>query len=415
MELRKGPGNERTPPAFRLDMREVAGSLGDLGTLLPLGMGLVLVCGFDAGAVLFCVGLFYVLSGLVFRVPVPVQPMKVISAYAIANSLTPLQVSTAGLWMGLLLLLLAGSGASRRLKAWIPGNVVRGVQVAVGLTLLFKGLGFMLGRTTLQRSLGGAEPFLSFHLPGALPPGLLLGLLSLLLARAMSENKVLPGGLLVVLLGTGVGLLLGKEQGSPWSWPSPFLPSLLPYGLPHLSTVGLALVYLALPQMPMTVGNALLAQADLNAGYFGEAAGRRQTPRALALSMGLANVAAALVGGMPMCHGAGGLAAHYRFGARTAASNLVIGSLCLVLAIWAGNGAIRLLGLLPFGVLGALLVMAGMQLARVALHIRHRGDALITALMLCLALTTNLALAFMVGIVASLWLKRKGTAKKSDR
>ncbi len=397
-------------PAIRFDRRELAGSLGDLGTLLPLGMGLILVCGLDATAVLLTVGGYYVISGLVFRTTVPVQPMKVIGAYAIAQALSPLEVTTAGLWMGGLLLVLALTGSITFIAKLVPKAVVRGVQLSTGVLLFTEGIRFMAGSSTMQGTLGDAEPFLTVQAVGPVPLGWILGGVAVVLILALLDSRRAPAGLVVVVAGAAAGLALGgwRELGA-------FTlglhgPSWLPYGLPDVSVLVLALVTLALPQLPMTVGNAVIAQADLTREYFGDAVARRASPRALALSMGLANLICAPLGAMPLCHGAGGLAAHYRFGARTAGSNLMIGGLFVVLAVVVGDQAASALAVVPFAVLGALLVFAGAQLALTILDLKERRELFVAVAVLGVALATNLAVGFAVGLalaVAFRWLKLK--------
>jgi SulP family sulfate permease len=112
-----------------------------------------------------------------------------------------------------------------------------------------------------------------------------------------------------------------------------------------------------------------------------------------------------LVGGMPLCHGAGGLAAHYRFGARTAGSNLVIGSVFLLMAFFLGVHALAIIYLVPMGVLGVLLVFAGSQLALTVIDMKERKDLFVVLLMLGITLASNLAVGFMVGLAVAYALK----------
>jgi len=384
---------------LRFDRQELAGSLGDLGTLLPLAIGLLVINGLSATGLLFTVGLFYILAGLYFGVTIPVEPMKVISAYAIASALSPEQVTAAGLWMAVLLLALGLSGGIGLVCQIVPFASVRGVQLATGMLLLSQGVGLILGTTSLQRARGSAEPFLSVDSIGFVPLGLVLGLAAVVLILALLENRRTPAALVVVVLGLAAGLLFGGWRGLAGFHLGLHLPVLLPFGWPSASVLVLALTSLALPQLPMTIGNAVVAQADLTREYFGEEAGRRNSTRALTVSMGLGNLAAALVGGMPLCHGAGGLAAHYRFGARTAGSNLMIGGVFVLLALLVGDMAVHVLTLLPFAVLGALLCFAGAQLALTILDVRDRKDLLVVLATLGITLASNLAAGFIAGIV----------------
>lgn len=390
--------------AFRFDRRELAGSLGDLGTLLPLSIGLVLVCGLDAGPVLVMAGAFYLLSGLYFRIPTPVQPMKAIGAYAIAQALTPAEIHASGLWMAGLLLLLALSGAITWVGALIPRSVVRGIQLAAGAMLMAKGIGFILGRSALQETRGAAEPFLRVQSLGPVSIGIVLGVVTIAAVLALLDSKRAPAAIVVVLGGALAGLALGGAANLEGFSLGLTLPRPLAGGLPDAGILVLALTGLALPQLPMTLGNAVISQADVAREYFGDGA-KRMTLRALAISMGLANLASSLLGGMPMCHGAGGLAAHYRFGARTAGMNVIIGGALLAFGLLAGEHATKLMALLPFAVMGVLLAFAGAQLALMIRDVRERNDLFVVLSILAVALATDLAWGFAVGVVLALALR----------
>jgi len=154
----------------------------------------------------------------------------------------------------------------------------------------------------------------------------------------------------------------------------------------------------------MTLGNAVIANADLSEQYFGNDS-KKVTYKALCFSMSLANFFSFFVGGMPLCHGAGGLAAHYRFGARTAGSNLMIGIIFLALALFLGTHALTIVNLIPFSVLGVLLVFAGGQLTLTIIDIKERNDLFVGFVMLGITLASNLAVGFGVGILLAYALK----------
>ncbi|MBN1611010.1 MAG: putative sulfate/molybdate transporter, partial [Polyangiaceae bacterium] len=355
---------------LRFDRYEIAGSLGDLGTLLPLAVGLILINGLDSTATFLSIGLFYVLAGLYFGVTVPVQPMKVISAYAIASAMTGQQVAASGLWIGVLLLTSGITGTMTRVRSLVPQSTVRGVQLVTGILLFVEGIKFMLGCTSLQQAQGAGEPFLSVSSLGPIPVGIVLGVVGVIVILLLLESRVAPAALVVVVGGSVAGLALGGWRNLADFHVGLHLPQPLPFGLPTSTDLVFALTALALPQIPMTIGNAVVAQADLTREYFGDEEAKRSSPRALAVSMGLANVVTSFFGGMPLCHGAGGLAAHYRFGARTAGSNLMIGALFLVAGLLVGDQAVAVFSLLPFSVLGALLCFAGAQLAMMILDVK---------------------------------------------
>jgi SulP family sulfate permease len=182
------------------------------------------------------------------------------------------------------------------------------------------------------------------------------------------------------------------------------LPHWLPFGIPTAGDFTFALLVLVLPQVPMTLGNAVMANADLSVQYFPQD-GRRVTYRALCISMALANLISFFLGGMPMCQGAGGLASRYRFGARTAGSNLIIGAVFVVLALLLGEHLMGVIYLLPMCALGILLIFAGVQLSLTLLDMRTRKEMFVPILVLGITLASNLAAGFLIGIAVAYALK----------
>ena len=165
-----------------------------------------------------------------------------------------------------------------------------------------------------------------------------------------------------------------------------------------------AMFAIVLPQLPMTLGNAVIANSDLANDYFGKDA-ERTTYRSLTVSMALANIFSFLMGGIPLCHGAGGLAAHYRFGARTAGSNLIIGILFLILSVFLGVHSLSVIYLIPMAILGVLLLFAGSQLTLTIIDLKERKDLFVALLILGITLASNLAAGFVAGIVFCYLLK----------
>jgi len=161
---------------------------------------------------------------------------------------------------------------------------------------------------------------------------------------------------------------------------------------------------LVLPQIPATIGNAIISNTDVMHEYFGKRA-HRASYRSIANSQGIADIISSMLGGIPMCHGAGGLAAMYRFGARTAGANLIIGGIFVILGLIFGQSALLILNLLPLSILGVLLVFAGAQLALMVRDLTERKGFFVALIMLCIALTINLAIAFICGIIIAYILK----------
>jgi len=368
----------------RLNRHEVAGSLGDMGTFLPLLVGMSAQNGLNFAAALFFAGLFNIITGLTFSVPMAVQPMKAIAAVALTEGLTVPQILAAGATVSVVILLLGLTGLIEWLNRVVPKSVVRGLQLALGLSLMIKGMQMVVGTG-------------QWLAPDSYATGMLAALLVLMLffSRRIPAALVLFGCGLVIAVWTHPGALgsLGLGITLP-SWTPPAWGD-------FVSSFGKA----AVPQIPLTTLNSVIAVCALSADLFPN---RPATPRRVAVSVGLMNLVACWFGGMPMCHGAGGLAGQYRFGARTNGSILFLGVVKMALAVFLGASLMALCLEFPASILGVMLAFSGMELALVCRDQTSRTDAfamLITAAA-CMGLG-NIALGFVLG-VAMAWLLRLG-------
>ncbi|MBU0971708.1 MAG: putative sulfate/molybdate transporter, partial [Proteobacteria bacterium] len=192
-------------PAFSFNRMEFAGSLGDLGTILPLAIGMILINGLSPLGLFLGVGVYYVFSGLYFRVTTPVEPMKVIGAYAIATGISASQIQASSLWISLFLLVIGGTGIITMIGRYIPKPVIRGVQLSTGALLISQGVKLMLGTSKFQALKAAAEPYLSIQSIGVVPIGLIIGGVLGVLTLLLLENKRMPAAIVVV----GAGLLTG--------------------------------------------------------------------------------------------------------------------------------------------------------------------------------------------------------------
>ncbi len=305
--------------------------MGDLGTLLPLVLGAIAVAGLAPMPVLLGFALFYIATAVVYRLPVPVQPMKVIAALLMTDHLAPGMLAASGVLVGAILIGLALTGWIDRLARLVPQSVLSGLQLGLGISLALV-----------------AWPMLATSPVLGVSAVVILGI-----------SLMRPGfaGAALVLLGAGlVGGLVGAP-GLPVADGSVAAP-----GVPVAATFGAAFGAMALPQLALTLANAVFLTAFLARDYFGEEA-RHVTPRRLSLTTGIANVALTPFGALPMCHGAGGLAAHHRFGARSGGAPLLLGLALLALACLPAELSLGWLAAIPAAVLGALLVFAACELA----------------------------------------------------
>jgi MFS superfamily sulfate permease-like transporter len=377
-------------PRLTFDLQEWSGAFGDLGLLIPIVAALVLTNGFNATSVLLVFGVAYILSALYYRLPMPVQPLKAMAAIAIAQGLGADVMSAGALLMAALLLTLAVTGLIEPISRLFTRPVVRGIQAAVGLLLIKAAFKMSISGEVLE---GRGELFLS--LGTQVPASVLIALAALGIMALALWKRGLPTALMVLAFGVLVGLALGSAGAIANVAPGPEVPSL---ALPSGGTLATAFVLLVIPQVPLTIGNACIACTDTARGYFGQGASR-VTRRSLLTTMGTANLFAGAIGGMPICHGAGGLTAHYRFGARSAAAGLIIGSLLVVLALGFGSGAVQLFGLIPYPVLGVMLGVVGAQHALLARDCRRLDEISVVVTVALLAIVLgNLAIGFAAGI-----------------
>jgi MFS superfamily sulfate permease-like transporter len=365
----------------RLDRHEIAGSLGDMGTFLPLLVGMAVQNGLDFGASLFFAGLFNIVTGLVFSIPMAVQPMKAIATVAITSKLPVSQILAAGITVSVVVLLLGLSGLIDSLNRAIPKSVVRGLQLALGLSLLMKGLQMVTG----THAWVGPDSYLVASVAA-------LGVLALFSAR-------IPAALVLF----GAGLLLA-------AWRDPEVVRLVRFDwtIPHWTPIAWsdftrAFPLAAVPQIPLTTLNSVIAVCALSTELFPD---RPATPRRVSVSVGLMNLVAGWFGGMPMCHGAGGLAGQYRFGARTNGSILFLGAAKMAVAVLFGASLMALCRAFPASVLGVMLAFSGIELSLVTRDQRTRTDATIMLLTAgaCLG-ADNVAVGFVLGLLLA-WALR---------
>ena len=373
----------------RFILREAGGSLGDLGTFVPIAVGMVQLVGLDAGAVLVFAGLANILTGFAFGIPMAVQPMKAICAVAISGGMTASQTTVAGLCVAVCILLLGAFGLVRRLAQIVPDSVLRALQAAVAAQLIWSGIVLALAR--FRPGAGG--PILG-------PQGLLVvagALLVTVLLRRRLEWVAL--GLLVLGL---VGAALSESsllRASGFSFWEPR------WALRDFS--GLAGIWLgALPQLPLTFLNSVLAVSALAGQLFPESR-RRATPARVAVSVGLMNLLACPFGGMPLCHGSGGLAGQYRLGARTRLSVILLGVAKLALGLCFAGLALAWMRAFPKPILGIFLLLAGFSLAGASRFWKTREGVVVAAVMVgALAATNLLTVGFAAGCAACLIMRR---------
>lgn len=366
---------------MRKALRELSGGFGDVGMLIPLAVAMVAVNGLNATAVFGGVGLLYMATALFFRVPVSVQPLKAFAAAAIALGLDAATIAAGALMMSAVLGALAWLGLADRIAARFPVVLVRGIQASVAL---------LLAKAAIELAEKGNWPGLA-----PIDPRLSLGIAAVAcgLLFACRRSNWMPGSLIVLAGGVAIGLVAGGlPQGVEAG------PASVGLSLPTGADWGTALTALLLAQLPLTFGNSVVATADVERAYFGERA-RRVTPNRLAGSIAAANLLAGLSGGLPPCHGAGGVTAHYKLGSRTLWATFSVGAVFLALALVAGSSLPVLLTVLAPGALAGMLLFVGIQHALLAATLERFDDRLIAAGVGAVTVFSgNLGIGFLVGV-----------------
>lgn len=318
----------RARTGIRFDRNELAGAFGDLGTF-PLLIGMTLAAGLDGASVLLMFGLMQLLTGLIYRMPMPVQPLKVMAAIVIAQQASAATLYGAGLAIGLLMLILAASGLLQWLARVVPRCVVRGLQFGLGLQLAAIALGKFVQADGVY--------------------GYVLAACAFTITILLLGNRRFPAALPVLMLGLVYALIFHwhGELADSFGFRLPKL------HVPQLADVLTGFVALALPQLPLSLGNSVLATRQLAEDLFPQ---RRLSAGKIGLTYALMNLVNPWFGGVPTCHGAGGMAGHFAFGARTGGSVIISGSLFVFLGLFFGAGFEHLVKVFPLPMLGVILL-----------------------------------------------------------
>lgn len=368
---------------IRLDRNEFSGAFGDIGTDLPLIVGMILAVGLDSASVLVMFGALQIATGLLYRLPMPVQPLKAMAVLVITGKISGDALYGAGLAIGAIMLVLTVTGALTALARLVPLCAVRGVQFGLGLSL--------------------ASLALKDYVRAEGVEGYIIAALAFLLMIALLGNRRVPGGLVLILLGAAFALLFRVDlsraaDGIAFTPPRPHAPS-----WEHVWT---GLIVLALPQLPLSLSNSVIATNQTIRDLFPE---RDISIRRIGLTYSAMNLIVPWFSGIPVCHGCGGLAGHYAFGGRTGGSVIIYGSIYILIGLFLSRSLEHVLHVFPRPILGVVLLFEAVTLL---LFLRDQaGDrrAMMIALLTALIAFT-LPQGYVVGLLvgSAMWyLARK--------
>ena len=359
---------------------EWSASIADLGTLLPLAFALVAYNGFSISRLFFLFGIMYIVNGIFYKVPVSVQPLKAMSVIAISLELPADMLAGTAFFYGLLLLLLSLAGVVKYLQTIFTSAMVKGIQLGIGLILIEKAMHLVMDKGL----------FLSTQ-PDDLAINLSLLIVLIPMISFFQLKKKIPIALILMLLSIVVFKIAGfaEYRGSQ----SP----LLEFSMPSVSLLADAFILLMIPQLPLTLGNAMFAAADTCHSFWGRQA-KRVTPTRLGISIGLGNLLIGLFGGFPMCHGAGGIAAHQQFGGKTGGTVIIMGLVLILFALVSPLSA--LIFLIPVPLLAAMLLFDSWRMITVIKKPVLRFEFIVALVVGSISFATrNLTVALVTGLV----------------
>ena len=361
---------------------ELSGAFGDLGTLIPFVVGYITLNKMDPLGILVAFGIFKIFVGLYFRTPVPIQPMKAIGGMAIAHagSITPGMIWGSGIFTGLFWLLMGITGAITWIEKVTTKPVVRGIMLGLGLSFVVEGLGMMRG-------------------------GPLSAIGGVLITLLLLNSKRFPAMLCLLAYGIVVAYIEKPELFEEISNLSiRFRFPELTFGRISWQDLLAGFVILGLPQAPLTLGNAIIGTVAENNRYFPD---RKVTAKTISVDHGFMNLVSAFIGGVPMCHGAGGMAGHVRFGARTGGALVILGVIVLLTGLFLSDSVTLLLQIFPRSILGVILFFAGVELALVVKDIKLQRQNLFVLLVTAGTAMWNMGVAYLAGLILYYGLQRR--------
>lgn len=358
---------------IKFNKQEFAGAFGDIGTDFPLIVAMILAANLHAPSVLIVYGLMQILTGLTYKIPMPVQPLKAMATLVIAQKIAGPVLLGAGLSIGVVMLFLSLTGLLDKLTKLVPKAVIRGLQLGLGISLC---------------SLACKEYIAADKLWGYV-----LAFGAFLIVIFFIDNKKLPASILVIGLGFLYAFIVNVDfqalfQAVGISFPRTTVPT--------VEDVSKGFVLLALPQIPLSLGNSIMATKQVTSDLFPERTDL--TVKKIGITYSLMNLIVPFVGGVPVCHGAGGMIGHYTFGGRTGGSVIIYGLLYIGIGVFFGNSFEEVIKVFPLPILGMILLVEGISLMLLVKDTVQDKKGFVIAILVG-ALAFGLPYGFMVSML----------------
>ena len=368
----------------KLSIREFGGAFGDWGTLIPFIIGYIAIVGLNPAGIFFCLGITNIILGIKYNLPLPVQPQKTIGTIAISQNWSPNLVISTGFGTGIVWFILGLSKKLNKIVKKVPTVAVRGIQL---------GLAFILGWAAII----------------LLSDNLILGIISISIIVLLIKAKKVPSAIILMFMGIFILFYTGILTFSEIKFG---LPS-FEFQVPTLENILIGMLIAGIAQLFLTLTNVMIATISLVKDLFPEKEDVIDA-NSLALNMGVMNLINPFLGGMPMCHGSGGLAAQYAFGARTGGSMIFEGILEIILGLFFSHMLYLFFSQFPKAILGAMLIYIAILLGRIAFkefNLKAFPIILISAI-ICFAF--NIALGFLIGLILFLVFRKKIEEPKKE-
>jgi hypothetical protein len=356
-------------------LQELSGAFGDIGTFLPVfyalsGSGNNLGSSrISVSSTLVFSGLANIFTGVFFGVPLPVQPMKAIAATVLlkngSHEYDKVEVASAGLFVAGVIFVLSVSGLLHWFMKVIPTPLVKGIQMGTGLSLVMASLNMLTDfdwhhSSTFIDALGQIGSGL----------GMIVLLAFLFFLATRSHNSFAVTIVAVIAIWMLVDQTL-KVVFDHQAWPqhlSLWDPRVL---IPTPAQFLFGATNAGLGQVPLTALNSIVAVTFLVRDLLPDVEAPSAT--SIGLSVSAMNLVGCWFSAMPTCHGSGGLAAQYRFGARSGSSVIFLGSLKLLIGLFASEYALSYFEVFPMTLMGVFLFLAGVEMVKLGESVNGEG------------------------------------------
>ncbi len=358
---------------IKFNRHELAGSFGDIGTDFPLIIAMILAAGLHTPSVLIVFGIMQIFTGLVYKMPMPVQPLKAMAALVIAQQISSEILLGAGLAIGIIMLVLSVTGLLTKISQIVPKAVIRGIQLGLGLKLI---------TLSFQK-----------YIPDQGMQGYILAFIVFVVIILFLDNKKYPASLIAIAIGVAFGFIFHIDANV---FHHSFGFNLPRFFSPSVEDVTHGFLLLALPQIPLSIGNSIIATKQVSSDLFPER--KPLTIKKIGLTYSFMNLVIPFLSGIPGCHGSGGMVGHFTFGGRTGGSVIIYGSFFIFLGLFFANGFSNIIQIFPLPVLGVILMFEGLSLMVLSKDLMHDQRSFVIAILVGV-MAAGLPYGFVVSII----------------